>query len=112
MQEVRDFASLYGPPRSPAGLATFPPRQARSSPTGPSSRFGGMTAELGPLRNEPSDHSRGDRAVAPLSDDLDLGFHALTRGAPTPKWPIAFSPYIELAASHPIATNCNNGKDP
>jgi hypothetical protein len=36
------------------------------------------------------------------------GFRALTGARQTPKWPIAFNPYIELAASHPIATNCIN----
>ena len=24
------------------------------------------------------------------------------------KWPVAYNPYIELAATHPIATNCIN----
>jgi hypothetical protein len=37
---------------------------------------------------------------------------ASTYGVPaTPggtQWPIAYNPYIELAADHPIATNCMN----
>jgi hypothetical protein len=36
------------------------------------------------------------------------GFRALTGARQADKWPIAFNPYIELAASHPIATNCIN----
>jgi hypothetical protein len=49
-----------------------------------------------------------DRAPGPWRNYL----LAVTYGIPDPQmptqWPIAFNPYIELAASHPIRTNCMN----
>ena len=48
------------------------------------------------------------KATGPWDHYLMTSTYGITTQPNGNKWPIAYNPYIELAAGHPIATNCMN----
>jgi hypothetical protein len=48
------------------------------------------------------------KAPGPWRHYLQTSTYGMTDKQDSSRWPVSYNPYIELAAAHPISTNCRN----